>query len=124
MYTWDPSTDVYEDQENAMMDFQGEIVRSGIFDRGPLIVIKSFTVSTYPDAAGVLSDENFENVLQSNVNVSHVKVLNTHNLSRLDSATSLGNVQSTKGKQVNSETLSRRWKIYQKKALNTVKKTT
>ena len=27
--TWDPSTDIYEDQENAMMDFQGEIVRPG-----------------------------------------------------------------------------------------------
>ena len=22
--TWDPSTDIYEDQENAMMDFKGE----------------------------------------------------------------------------------------------------
>ena len=42
--TWDPSTDIYEDQENAMMDFQGEIVRSGTFDRGPLMVINSVTV--------------------------------------------------------------------------------
>ena len=62
--TWDPSTDVYEDQENAMMDFQGEIVRPGIVDRGPLMVINYVTVSTYPDAADVLSDENFGNVLQ------------------------------------------------------------
>ena len=31
---WDPSTDIYEDQENAMMDFQGDIVRPVIIDRG------------------------------------------------------------------------------------------
>ena len=107
-----------------MIDFQGEIVRPGTFDRGPLMVTKSVTISTCPDAADVLSDENFVNVLQSNVNVLHAKVLNTHNLSRLDSAPIIGNVQSTKGKQVNSETLSRRWNIDQRKSLNTVKQTT
>ena len=106
--TWDPSTYIYEDQENTMMDFQGDIVRPGIIDRGHLMVIKYVTVSTCLDAADVLLDENFGNVMQSNVNVSHVKVLNTHNLSRLESAPSLGNIQSTKGKQVNSETLSKR----------------
>ena len=88
------------------------------------MVINSVTVSTCIYAADVLLDKKFGNVLQSNVNVSHVKVLNTHNLSRLDSAPSLGNVQSTKGKQVNSETLSKRWNIDQRKALNTVKQTT
>ena len=113
---WDPFIDIYEDQENEMMDFQGDIVRPGIIDRGTLMVINSVTVSTCTDAADVLSDDNFGNVLQSNVNVLHVKVLNTHNLSRLDSAPSLGNVQSTKGKQVNSETLSRRWNIDHRKA--------
>ena len=103
--TWDPSTDIYEDQENAMMDFQGDILHPRIIDRGHLMVINSVTVSTCIDVADVLSDENFGNVLQSNVNVSHVKVFNTHNLSCLDSAPSLGNIQSTKGKHVNSETL-------------------
>ena len=48
----------------------------------------------------------------------------THNLSRLDSAPSLRNIQSTKGKQVDSETLAKRWNIDQRKALNTIKKTT
>ena len=100
--TWDPSTDIYEDQENVMMNFQGDIVRPGIIDRGHLMVINSVTVSTCLDADDVLSDENFGNVLQANVNVSHVKVLITHNLSRLDSVPSLGNIQSTKEKQVNS----------------------
>ena len=107
-----------------MMDFQGDMVRPGIIDRGHLMVIDSVTVSTCLDADDVLSDEHFGNVLQSNINVSHVKVLNTHNLSRLNSAPSLGNIQSTKGKEVNSETLAKRWNIDQRKALNTFKQKT
>ena len=98
-----------------MMDFQGDIVRPGIIDRGHLMVINSVTVSTCLDADDVLLDENVGNVLQSNVNVLHVKVLNTNNLSRLDSAPSLGNIQSTKCKQVNSETLSKIFNIDQRK---------
>ena len=81
-----------------MMAFQGEIVRPGTIDRGPLIVTNSVTVSNCPDTAAVLLDDNFGYVLQSNVNVSHVKVFITHYFSRLDSAPSLGKVQSTKGK--------------------------
>ena len=107
-----------------MMDFQGDIVRPGLFDRGHLMVIKSVTFSTCIDAADVLSDESFGNILQSNVHVSHVKFLYTHNLSHLDSGTSLGNIQSKKVKQVNSETLSKRWNIDHIKSLNTVKQTT
>ena len=107
-----------------MMGFQGDIVRPGIIDRGHLMVINSVTVSTCLDAADVLSDENFGNILQPNVNVLHVKVLITNNLSRLDSAPRLGNIHSTKGKQVDSETLEKRWNIDQRKALNTVKQTT
>ena len=122
--TSDPSTDIYEDQENVMMYFQGDIVRPGIIDRGHLMFINSVIVSTCLDEADVLSDGNFVNVLQSNVNFSHFKVLNTHNLSRLDSTPSFGNVQSTKGKQVNSETFFKRWNIDQRKALNTVKQIT
>ena len=79
--TWDPSADIYEDQVNAMMDYQGDIVRPGIIDWVHLMVINSVTVSTCLDATDVMSDENFGNVLQENFNVSHVKVLITHNLS-------------------------------------------
>ena len=50
---------IYEDQDNAMMDFQGDIIRPVIIDRGHLMVINSFTVSTCLDAADVLSDDNF-----------------------------------------------------------------
>ena len=64
-----------------MMDYQEDIFRPGIIDRGHLMVINSVTVSTCIDAADVLLDEKFGNVLQANVNVSHIKVLITHNLS-------------------------------------------
>ena len=107
-----------------MMDFQGDIFRPGIIDREQIMVINSLTVSTCLDVADVLSDETFGNVLQSNFNVSHIKVLNTHNLSRLDSAPSLNNIQSTKRKLVNSETLAKRWNIDQRKALNTFNQNT
>ena len=107
-----------------MMDFQGEIVRPGTIDRGPLMFTNSVTVSNCPNTADVILDDNFGNVLQSNVNVLHVKVMNSYNFSRLDSTPSIGNVQYTKGKQVNSKTFSGRWNIDQRKALNTVKQTT
>ena len=79
-----------------MMDFQGDIVRPGIIDRGHVMVINSVSVSTCLDAADVMLDENLENVLQSNVNVLHAKVLITHNLSRLESAPSLWQYPSHK----------------------------
>ena len=62
--TWDPSTDINEDQENTMMDFQGDIVRPGIIDRGHLMVINSVTVLTCLDADYLLLNENYGNVLQ------------------------------------------------------------
>ena len=46
-----------------MMDFQGDIIRPGITDRGNLMVINSVTVSNCLDAADVMSDEIFGNVL-------------------------------------------------------------
>ena len=45
------------------MDFQGDIVRPGIIDRGHIMFINSVTVSTFLDAADVLSDDNDGNVL-------------------------------------------------------------
>ena len=90
--TWDLSTDIYEDQENLMINYQRDIVRPGIIDRGHLMFINSVTVSICFDAADVLLDEKFGNFLQENVNVSHIKVFITHNFSCLDYAPSLGNI--------------------------------
>lgn len=122
--TWDPSTDVYEDQENSTMDHKGDIICPGSVERRPLMAINSVTISTCSDAADVLSHDSFANVLKSNVNVSHIQSLKSRNFSKVDPKLGLGYVQSKRGKQVDSETLSNRWNIDRRKALNTVQRTT
>ena len=121
---WDPGTDVYEDQENAMLSYKGDIVCPGTVKRTHLTSINSVTNSTCADAVDVLSADNFATALERNVNVSHVKVHKTHTVSRVESTPNLGNVYSTRGKEVDSGTLSKRWNINQRKALNTVRQTT
>jgi hypothetical protein len=36
--TWDPTTDLYEKQENAMMDYSGNIVHDAAV-RGPKLIL-------------------------------------------------------------------------------------
>ena len=122
--TWDPETDVYEDQYNAMMSYKGELICPGAVKRTPLLVINLETISTCADAVDMLFADNFATALERNVNCLHVKVYKTHTLSRVESQPNLGNVYLTHGKQVDSETLDKRWNIDQRKALKTVKQTT
>ena len=105
---WDPVTDVYRDQENAMMNYKGGIIRPGADERTPLMVINSVTMSTCADAVDVLSADNFATALQRNINVSHLKLKKPHILSRVESHPNLDNVYLTRGKQVDSETLAKR----------------
>jgi hypothetical protein len=121
--TWDPGTDVYEDQANTILNYKGGIVRPGVAEKTTLMVVNSVTMSTYADAVDVLPVDTFATVLERNVNVSHVKAKKTHMLSCVESHPKLGNVYSTHGKKVDSETLAKRWNIDQRKALNTVKQT-
>ena len=66
----------------------------------------------YKDAADILSNDNFENVLQSNVNVYHVNIMKPNNVSQVSyDDPALGNIHSRKRKQVDSETLAKRWNI-------------
>ena len=65
--TWDPSSTVYEDQENAMIDYKGEIIRPNTSARGPLMSINSLCVSTNSDTADVSADCNLGNVLAAQV---------------------------------------------------------
>ena len=51
--TWDPSTEVYQDQENATLNYKGDIVRPDAGLRRPLMVINSVTKSTTEDAVDV-----------------------------------------------------------------------
>ena len=86
--TWDPSTTIYEDHENEMLNYKGDIVCPDVTSRGTFMVVKSVCMSTCEDDADILSDDNFSNVLQSNVNVSHINIMKTNNVSRLSYADS------------------------------------
>ena len=89
------------------------------------MVINYVCMSTCEDAADISSDKKITNVLQSNANVSHFNIMKPKNLSQVSYAYStLGNIQSRKRKQVDAETLAKRWNIDHKKALKTVKRTT
>ena len=89
------------------------------------MVINSLCMSTCEGAADISSDKTFENILQSNVNVSHVNVMKPKSVYQVAYPDStLGNIHSRNRKQVDPETLGKCWNIDRKKALRTVKRTT
>ena len=57
--TYDPSTEIYQDQENATLNYKGDIVRPDADLRRPLMVINSVTTSTCDDDVDVMSADNF-----------------------------------------------------------------
>ena len=116
--TWDPNTTIFEEQENAMRDYKGNLHRRDTEARGPLMVINSMSCNSLScDAADITADENFGHVLESNVNISSANVVK-------DSTSRYGNIESKKGKQVDYATLAKRWGISPDKAKQTVLKTT
>ena len=81
-----------------------------------MIIIDQVTASTCTDAADYNSDDNFANMLLSNATVNVSEISN--------SDTRYGNTKSQKTKQVDSETLAKRWNIDFVKAKKDVTKTT
>jgi hypothetical protein len=68
--TWDPMTDLYEKQENAMMDYSGNIVCDAAV-RGPnLILYELHSLTT--DLADLTHDCNFHQVLTAHAVVSSI----------------------------------------------------
>ena len=75
--TWDPSTTLYEEQENGMIDYSGNIVCDAAM-RGPHLVINALHSLT-TDLANITHDCNFHQVLLSHVNISSMDTsLNGH----------------------------------------------
>ena len=75
--TWDPSTTLYEEQENGMTDHSGAIVRDAAV-RGPDLVVSALHSLT-TDQADILHDRNFHQVLLSHVDISSMDTsLNGH----------------------------------------------
>jgi hypothetical protein len=68
--TWDPTADLYKQQEHAMMDYSGNIVRDAAM-RGPTLILNELQSLT-TDLADLMHDCNFHQVLTSHVVVSSV----------------------------------------------------
>ena len=111
---WDPSNTTYEEQENAMTDFRGNVIHSHLTATEPTLVVNSMS-STTIDAADLTHDYNFAYVLESHVNVS---------ISDLTSNSSAGTIKSIAGRPVDHLTLANRWNIPVNRAKQTVTKTT
>ncbi len=68
--TWDPMTDLIELQENAMMDYSGNIVRDAAV-RGPNSILSELQSLT-TDLADLTHDCNFHQVLTAHVVMSSI----------------------------------------------------
>jgi hypothetical protein len=108
--TWDPTTDLYEQQEHAMMDYSGNIVRDAVV-RGPKLILNELQ-SLITDLADLMHDCNFHQVLTSHVIVSPVD------------ASLSGHLQLHKTAPIDFMTLAGRWMIAPDCAKKTVQWTT
>jgi hypothetical protein len=108
--TWNPSTTLYEEQENRMTDHSGAIVRDAAVRRPDPVVSALHSLTT--DLANKLHDCNFHQVLLSHV---HISSLNT----------SLnGHIRTRKTEPIDHLTLASRWIISPEKTKRTVQRTT
>ncbi len=108
--TWDPMTDLYEQQEHAMMDYFGNIVRDAAV-RGPKLILNELQSLT-TDLADLTHDYNFPQVLTAHIVVSSI-----------DSSLS-GHVRSCKTVPIDFMTLAGQWMIAPDSAKKTVQWTT
>jgi hypothetical protein len=108
--TWDPTTDLYEQQEQAMMDYSGNIVRDAAV-RGPKLILDKL-LSLTTDLADLTHDCNFHQVLTSHVIVSSVD------------ASLSGHVRLHKTAPIDFMTLAGRWMIALDRAKKTLQQTT
>jgi hypothetical protein len=107
--TWDPMTDLCEQQEHAMMDYSGNIVRDAAV-RGPQLILNELQSLT-TDLADLTHDCNFHQVLTAHVFVSSI-----------DSSLS-GHVGLHKSAPIDFMTLAGRWMIARDCAKKTVLRT-
>jgi hypothetical protein len=111
-FTWDPMTNLYEQQENSMADYSGNIIRDAAM-RGqvPTLIVNELQSLT-TDLADMMHDCNFYQVLISHVGISSVNA----SLSR--------HVQLRKAVPIDCMTLAARWMIALERAKKTVQLTT
>ncbi len=102
--TWDPTTNLYEKQENTMMDYSGNIVRDA-----ELILYELQSLTT--DSDDLMHDCNFHQVLTAHIDMSSVN------------SSLSGNVRSRKAARMDFMTLAGRWMIAPDCAKETVQRT-
>jgi len=77
--TWDPTSTIYSDQEAAMTDYSGNVVRCAAVRGHVGILAINLLSSLSSDLVDVTDDENFHQVLTSKVTISSVETsLNGH----------------------------------------------
>ncbi len=108
--TWDPTTDLYEQQEHTMTNYSGNIVRDAAV-RGPKLILNELQSLT-TELADLTHDCNFHQVLTAHIVVSSID----SNLS--------GYVQSCKTAPIDFMTLAGRWMIALDHSKKTVQQTT
>ncbi len=110
--TWDPTTNLYEHQENVMMDYSGNIVCDAAM-RGqvPTLIVNELQLLT-TDLVDMMHDCNFHQVLTSHVIVSSID------------ASLSGHVRSRKAAPIDFMTFTARWMIAPERAKKTVQLTT
>ncbi len=108
--TWDPTTDLYEQQEHTMTDYSGNIVCDAAV-RGPKLILNELQSLT-TDLADLTHDCNFHQVLTLHVVISSIN-------------TSLsGHVRLRKTAPIDFMTLASRWMIALDRAKKTLQQTT
>jgi hypothetical protein len=95
--TWDPMTALFEEQEDEMLNYSGDIVRDAAV-RGPHLVINALHSLTTV-TADITHDCNFHQTLQSHVTISSMDTCLT------------GNLRSRKAAPIDFATLANRWII-------------
>jgi hypothetical protein len=106
--TWDPTTNLYEQQENAMMDYSGNVVcDAAVRGQVPTLIVNELQLLT-TDLADMMHDCNFHQVLTSHVIVSSIN------------ASLGGHVQSHKAVPIDFMTLAAWWMIAPEHAKKTV----
>jgi hypothetical protein len=115
--TWDPTTTLYKDQELAMTDYSGNVVRRvALQGQASGLVINSLSSLT-ADYADVTDDNNFYRVLSSMVQISSTE-------SSPNELSLNGQIRSQKIAPINPQTLAARWMISPDRAKRTVVMTT
>ena len=84
-----------------MSVFHVKIAHKDLYARVPLMFIDQVTASTCTDAADFTSDDNCSTMILSNINANVSDISNP--------GTRYGNIKLQNTKQVDSETLAKRW---------------